>query len=1156
MKLNDCVSVQSRFSRSINLERDSKASAIEGYLPTGRALDVVRRMAAGLSNPISGRAFSITGPHGTGKSSLAVFLRALVARANSSEHRVAWEILGAADAELGANLRASIKQRGALKQGFVPAFITAGHESVTETVARGLHHGSQRFFGTRASVVPDSFVDKSRAQTLTPQDLYGAVERLASHAPVLLVIDEFGKNLEAYAESSRAADPYLLQELAEWTHGPEGLPLVIITMQHLAFDEYVGEASRTQRREWVKVQGRFEDIPYIETPAQARRLIAGTFSLNPRTAVERAVRIELDKQVDRLVAIGLREIAEDESTRAAYPLNPLALAVLPILCARYGQNERTLFSFLAGTEPLAVPAFLRESTWRSGQRIPFVGLDRIYDYFVDSASTMVSASSTANRWIEIETRIRDTHGLNSAQLRAIKSVGLLNLTSSGGTLRASTSVLDFALTNGEPGTRDSSETLDTLRSLEELGLITFRDFADEYRIWQGSDYDLRTAVDLARRRCRERPLADLLNEASPLAPAVAGRHSQQRGTLRLFERRFSGLSPADLEPQQQRSPWDGTVLYSTVEKPALDLEPSPGSKPVVVAMASNLIELHEAATECAAVLEALRSAEAEGADWVARRELVERATLARYSLSDAIASAWGTRDSRWLMIRPDRQEFDATVGVSSTLSAVCDVTFRQSPLVANEMVAKRELTSQGAKARRLLIEGMVLRTSMERFGIEGYGPQRAMYEAIFRSTGIHSQRGGHDVWTLGRPKDERWAGVWDLIAKGIEEARFRRIGVGEIWSQLAEPPIGLKDGLIPVLLLAAFLSAGDELALYEHGSLVLSLDDAVAERLVKNPNHFSIKNSSTKSGPRQRFVQALANQLGITSPQGIGPTFLQVARAIYRELQTLPAFTQSTRVDLRDEVLQLRQAFREAQEPDELFFETLPSIFGFKAIAARGRADQRTADQLAKSVVRAIRELRGRYADLLDDALSQLTEHTGSPPELDEARQALSGRVADLVGKVVDPKLKAFLVALGRTELDRQEWLENVAMVVADGVPPRTWTDEKAVRYRLNVAELGGALRRVQALLYEHLASGGDEFDAYRVTVTRADGHEQSQVVWIGERERGEVTGVLEGALAEATARLGSVSAARDLLMALLADQRFRTGDEADPVPSKEAERV
>ena len=90
MILSDVLSIRPRFSRSINVERDAKAAAIEGYLPTGRALDIVRRIAAGLSDPLAGRAFSITGPHGSGKSSLAVFLGALFSPASTSEYAVAW----------------------------------------------------------------------------------------------------------------------------------------------------------------------------------------------------------------------------------------------------------------------------------------------------------------------------------------------------------------------------------------------------------------------------------------------------------------------------------------------------------------------------------------------------------------------------------------------------------------------------------------------------------------------------------------------------------------------------------------------------------------------------------------------------------------------------------------------------------------------------------------------------------------------------------------------------------------------------------------------------------------------------------------------------------------------------------------------------------
>ena len=146
-------------------------------------------------------------------------------------------------------------------------------EPVTVTIARALHRGGARYYRAKSgSPVPGAFDDPSVAQHLSPRDIYEVVEQLAARAPVLLLVDEFGKNLEAYSEATRAADPYLLQELAEWTHGPDGLPLVIITMQHLSFEEYVGESLGIQRREWVKVQGRFEDVPYVETAGQARAI--------------------------------------------------------------------------------------------------------------------------------------------------------------------------------------------------------------------------------------------------------------------------------------------------------------------------------------------------------------------------------------------------------------------------------------------------------------------------------------------------------------------------------------------------------------------------------------------------------------------------------------------------------------------------------------------------------------------------------------------------------------------------------------------------------------------------------------------------------------------------------------------------------------------
>ena len=89
---------------------------------------------------------------------------------------------------------------------------------------------------------------------------------LAEDAPLLLVIDEFGKNLEAIRDGGDA-DPYLLQQLAEAGQG-SGLPIFLLTLQHLSFEEHLSGADAAQRREWAKVQGRFEDIAFVSQPAR------------------------------------------------------------------------------------------------------------------------------------------------------------------------------------------------------------------------------------------------------------------------------------------------------------------------------------------------------------------------------------------------------------------------------------------------------------------------------------------------------------------------------------------------------------------------------------------------------------------------------------------------------------------------------------------------------------------------------------------------------------------------------------------------------------------------------------------------------------------------------------------------------------------------
>lgn len=1129
MRLSGQVTVTPRFARSANVERDLGAAAISGYLPTGRALDVVARIGRGLLTPAAGRALAITGPHGSGKSSLAVFLHALFASRGSDERRAAWEVLRAADPGVAAVLGHGLAAVDPEGRGAVRAFAVAAHEPVTVTVARALHAGARRARGSGQAVVPAAFAREEAARQLTVREIRDVVAALCAVQPVVLVIDEFGKNLEAFASSGHEGDPYLLQSLAEAAQGEDPLPLVIVTMQHLAFEEHAQGAPTAMRREWVKVQGRFQDVPYVEAPRDTWRLIGAAVE-TPPGPLAAAVSRWYDSSRDALAACGLRELWA--GAQRCYPLHPLAVAVLPELCSRYGQNERTLFSFMAGTEPLAVPAFLAAAEWPGDGPVPFVGLDRVYDYFLDSAGSAVTASATASRWLEIETRIRDTMGLSGEQLRVLKSIGVLNLVSGGGVVRASRRILELAAGHATASSAAIDDVEAVLGKLEAAGLITYRGFADEYRVWQGSDFDIEGTVSAARRACRDRSLADLLNEAAALEPAVAGRHSQRTGVLRIFRRRFSELSDTDLTPPGAGEQWDGTVLYATVTTPPPPQEWRGHDKPVIVVIPGSTATIGDLAIEAAALRMALSSAQAASADWVARRELAERAADAEKSLRHEVAATWSPAASAWYLLG-DRDPLPAGAGLSATLSQAADRKFWATPRVANEMIARRELTSQGAKARRMLLEAFIANPEEECFGIQGYGPERAIYEAVYRSAGLHQLDRKSGRWIIARPRDRHWARAWSEIRKCFNDAAEQRVNLAEIGDLLKRPPIGLKDGILPVLLVPALVAHADEIALYEHGSLVLRLDDAVAERLARNPGHFTVKNNAAAAGARKLVVAAVAERLGLNAGT-VPPTFLRVARSLYRELQSLPPFTQQTRRYVSPEAARVLQAFKTAAEPDTLIFETLPVLLGCPAFAAAGSVAKTDADRFAAALADALGQLRAAYGRLLDEVWARLAEATATRGGHREAAARLAAQAAALQDQVLEPRLKAFAGALARP-LDGDAWIENVAMVVAGGQSPRTWTDDLAARFSLLIAELGGAFRRVQALLYDRLAASEEPYRSRRLTLTRPDGSETAHVLALSERDRAEVSKHLNPALERLTEIFGSRTAARHALLAHLA---------------------
>ncbi len=199
--------------RSTNLERDLTADSFPEIHVGARIVDCLERLTASLADPTRTRAWSLTGPYGSGKSTLASLIATLVGPVSERYHsalrqvRAEYPRLADAAEEWRSGLDAHYGP-GAAEHGMLVAAVSARQEPLAVTIRRALHStAASRWPGEMPSAV-NKALRAFNAPDSGSSDILQAVEALSEHAPICLMIDEFGKTLEYLArrgeEASRA----------------------------------------------------------------------------------------------------------------------------------------------------------------------------------------------------------------------------------------------------------------------------------------------------------------------------------------------------------------------------------------------------------------------------------------------------------------------------------------------------------------------------------------------------------------------------------------------------------------------------------------------------------------------------------------------------------------------------------------------------------------------------------------------------------------------------------------------------------------------------------------------------------------------------------------------------------------------------------------
>src|ERR1035437_7133043 len=1051
--------------RAVNVElaRDSPPDA---YIVTGRALDVLSRWARALRGEGRTRAWSITGPYGSGKSSLALFLAAVCAPRNTDAFRVAATKLVAADARLFDEIVRGREAAGVTESGLVTAFATAEHGPLVPPLARALADGIRRHsIANEPSVATEikrlDMLALAGAGPGAQQDLVRCIAKIATRVPVVLVIDELGQALQFAAEQRRMGEFYLLQQIAEQASSVHDKPLFFFTIQHLSLADYAGAVGQRERREWSKVQGRFEEIPFVEghdeTIAIVERILADQEL--PRPAVD------VGAPRAAVTDLGLRSLLPHgiDTIRATLPLHQIALLCLPYLCAAYGQRERSLFSFLQSDEPGSV----RHCATSSDE---LVGLDVVYDYLVHSVRSTSDFTPGVARWLEIDRRIRETIGLAKDDIRLLKTIGALNLVSQGGSLRASRGLLAYAMNPHAVCPEDDSIEAALSRFAGD-SMLTYRAFADEYRIWSGTDFDLALAGSGERSLLEMEPPSRVIELALDPEPVVATRHTQRTGIYRYFDAVFlDARSSAEIPGSGS-----GVVAYWVDLQ---DAQVPEFSRPTIIVHAANAGTLRDACLEAASLQRVLSNRRHNDLDWVARQELVERLEEARARARAAFSRVFDLRDPSVTLTFVGLEATARGSRLTRIVSDACDSLYPSAPEVRSEMLSRDEITKQAARARRDLLEALVTHESIEGFGIVGYGPERALYEAIFRHGGLHRES-EPGVWEVGTPATGApFGAVWRYVEEAVLGSSAG-IAADVLEGRLRQPPFGLPRSVAPILISAFLVARPDEVGVFQEGTFqpILSVD--LIERLIKIPARFTLRSFAPVDPRHRAVVEALTSEFGFRAIAR-GPrnsSILGVVVPLMRAVPAPPPFVLGT-ARLEPRAKAVRQVLSDIREPDRLLFEELPAACGYPELSS-----QDDADSFSKALGGSIRELNGRYNRLLADCQERLSLEFGVPQA--EMRFDLGVRSRALRHKGLDARLQAFVSALSDSTTEDREWLANVCLAVS-GRAPMAWTDRDEDRFGLELHRFVPAFKGAEVLSFGSEGAGRDTLRL--VTITSPDG--------------------------------------------------------------------
>ncbi|HOZ90148.1 MAG TPA: hypothetical protein PK901_08700 [Bacteroidia bacterium] len=965
------------FTTSANILRDTERDF--NYIPTPNAKQVVSQVVNDFKKGI--RSFNIIGTYGTGKSSFLVALEQSI--------------------------------RGT-KRYFDPNFIAHPKVDFVKIV------GSYTSIVEQFADIFEVSINKNKHENIL-SEIFNRYHSLGKNNGVLfLFLDEFGKFLEYASKHNPENELYFIQQLAEFCNNPK-YNIVLITTVHQSFESYAYSLTSTQKQEWTKVKGRFREITFNEPVEQllylAAEHVAENFESKPsKTAVEKCLKLATTTKAFNFNKDFLNEIATK-----LFPLDVLSANILTLSLQRYGQNERSLFSFLESTDHTGLSKFNKREN-------PFYNLSCVYDYLNFNFYSFLTSKYNPDfsAWSSIRSSLEEVERAFDSSIndyaKAIKAIGLLNIFSASGAILDENFLSNYLET--ACGVGNASSIID---NLEKKRIIRFRSHSKRYILFEGTDLDIQTALIEAGNKISEvSDVTTLLNKYFQFTPVLAKLYSYEKGTPRFFEFVISE-HPITRVPDGEIDGFVNLVFNSKMKVAEVEEASRTQKEAIVYCFFKNSTEIKSLLFEIEKIQKVI---EENKEDKVAKRELeniVEsQIRLLNHYITDSIYT--GSKEVKWFF-KGDEKKIADKKDFNKLLSQVCSSVYDATPVFKNELVNKHRISASIHTAKRNYFKALANNWDKENLGFEEakFPPEKTIYLSLLKENGISPIReNSFKVPTID--KHSSFNKLWKASEKFIENAKLEQKNISDFVSLLSKRPLKLKQGLIDFWIPTFLFIRRDDFAIFNADGYIPTLSDENLELIAKNPENYSIKTFDIEGVKLDIFnsYRTFLNQS--TELKFDNNSFIETIKPFIVFYKQLPEYSKQTK-RLSNAALKIRTAIATSKDPEETFFEAFPNALEISLGTLQ--KDKSKLQSYTTSLQNAVKELRTSYDGLIKRFEEFIcNEFVGKKVDFEEYKEHLQQRFAKLKKHLLLANQKTFVQRIDSALDDKKAWLNSIAQAI------------------------------------------------------------------------------------------------------------------------------